>query len=130
MKGRCLAAATHSGNSSGSLRLFFLARFRANACFTRRFSPGPIPASAERRRSLCFLSGLQANYEMVQRLNPSASLPQAAVPKGSLPHFGSLGTAILCQPQTSANDYFRPEPLMSLEELLFRFAPTTGRAPR
>jgi len=40
-EGRCLAAATLIvATYSGSLRFFFRARFRAKACFTRRFSPG------------------------------------------------------------------------------------------
>jgi len=41
LKGRCwTAAALVVASQSCSLRIFFRARFRAKACFTRRFSPG------------------------------------------------------------------------------------------
>ncbi len=39
-KGRCAMAAALDGYSLGSLRIFFCARLRARACFTRSFAPG------------------------------------------------------------------------------------------
>ncbi len=44
IEGRCSAAAVLlfylAATYSDSLRIFFRARFRAKACFTRRFAPG------------------------------------------------------------------------------------------
>ena len=39
-EGRCAMAAALGGYSLGSLRIFFCARLRARACFTRSFAPG------------------------------------------------------------------------------------------
>jgi len=38
--GRSAAGASVGATYSGSLRFFFRARFRAKACFARRFAPG------------------------------------------------------------------------------------------
>jgi hypothetical protein len=114
MKGRCLAAATHVRKLIRLFATLFSRTLSRQRLLHAALSHGAIPASAERRRSLRFLSGLQVNNEMAQRLNQllfkpvqgSCRLPfrKRLFPKVRCPILGRFVAAIRCQPETSAND--------------------------